>query len=324
AGDQQVLFEGQEAVQRFTLTLPTEALVVDAEFVLSYLSSVELLPSASRLTVEINGNEILALQPRAFSAAQTVSNSLPNGLLRPGLNEVVISLRQNHRVLCTIESVYELWTAVDALRSGLKLRLIESLPAPTLATLDYALSSGLSGSRRLTFISPSSHPDETWLANALNVVQGASRRTYGQLPEFAIIPQSQLKRGEPVASNLLGIARQSLPKGMLAIIGTAEELRDLVPRQILSFVTGPFVGIHDLGRQDGGALLIFSGRDQHEVRQAIDDWTSQRVELPAGRNAITSDLPPAIPVSRTQVIARRSSVTLADLNEPEEELSGLR
>lgn len=324
AGDQQVLFEGQEALQSFTLTLPAEALVADAEFVLSYLSSVELLPSASLLVVEVNGNEILSLQPRAFSTAQKVRVPLPDGLLRPGLNEVVITVRQNHRVLCTIESVYELWTAVDVLHSGLELRLVETLSPPNLASFDFALSSGLSGSRSLTFIALSSHPDEFWLTNAFDVVQGASRRTSGQLPEFAILSHTQLARGEPVASSLLGVDREALPKGMLAVIGTAEELRELLPRQILRFVTGPYLGVHGLGRRDGSALFIFSGRDRREVRQAVEDWMNQRVELPAGRNAITSDLPPAFRSSGSSVVAGRSSVTLADLGIPEQEVSGLR
>src|SRR5690625_3118203 len=87
-GDQQRLFEGQETVRHFTLTLPVEAVVADAEFVLSYLSSVQLLPSASRLEVFLNGSEILSLHPDAFSSPSTMRAQVSDELLRPGRNEV--------------------------------------------------------------------------------------------------------------------------------------------------------------------------------------------------------------------------------------------
>lgn len=323
-GDQQMLFEGQEAVQHFTVTVPVEAVVADVEFVLSYLSSVQLLPSASRLEVFLNGIEVFSFHPDAFSSPKTMRVQVPDGLLRPGRNEVQISLRQNHRVLCTIDSIYELWTAVDALRSGLELRLVEALATPTLATFDHALSSGLSGSRNLTVIAPAGQPDEAWLAKALKVAQGAARRTSGPLPTFSYLSLSELERGEPATSSLLGVRRDALPKGMLALIGTAEELRELLPRQILNSVTGPYLGVHGLGGRNGNALLVFSGRDRQEVEEAVEDWVSQRVELPAGSSAITSELPPAPERLRQPIIAGRSTVDLAQLDVSERQIAGLR
>lgn len=323
-GNQQLLFEGQRTSRRFTVTLPAEATVAEATFVLSYLSSVQVLPSASRLRLTLNGTELLAIPPRAFSAPEVVQVKVPEGLLRPGPNEVSISLRQNHRILCTIDGIYELWTAVDALRSGLQLHLLEALATPTLATFDYALGSGLAGSRRLTFIAPANQPDEAWLGRALAVVQGAARRTSGPLPDFALVSQTELERGEPAAGSLRGIRSDKLPAGMLTVIGTAEELRELLPRQILGLVTGPYLGVHGLGRRDGGALLVLSGRDRHEVEQAIGDWASQRVELPRATSAITSALPPAPRPGGSGYVGGRTTVSLADLNVPEQQVSGLR
>lgn len=324
AGNQQVLFEGQHVTRRFTVTLPAEATVADASFFLAYLSSVQVLPSASQLRLTLNGNELLAIQPRAFSAPEVVEVKVPEGLLRPGPNDVAISVRQNHRILCTIDGIYELWTAIDPIRSGLQLRLFETLATPSLATFDFALGSGLSGSRQLTFIAPSNQPDERWLTTAFDVVQGAARRTLGPLPDFDIVSQSQLERGEPSAGSLRGIRSDRLPSGMLAAIGTAEELGEFLPRQILGLVTGPYLGVHGLGRRDGSALLVFSGRDRHEVQQAVDDWVLQRVELPNAPSAITTALPPAPRRSGPRYIAGRTTVSLADLNVEEQHISGLR
>ncbi len=324
--NREVLLEQQEAERRFTVTLPAEAVVADSRIFIRYLNSIEVLPAASRLDVAVNGRLVASFAPRAVSGAQDIRADLPEGLFRPGPNEVVIRARQNHRVLCSINGIYELWSAVDALASGIEVRLAQPLAPPSLASFDYALASGINGPRRLTLLAPSNSPDEEWVADALELVQGAARRVPGDLPDFQLVSLESLERAGLPATALPVFDRDALPGGMLALFGTANELSGMVPHEIMSFVSGPYVGVHNLGRGDGSAVLIFSGQNREEVSDAIAAWVSQELELPARSNAVISDLSPALerPGPPREPIQGGEAVTLGQLGTPETEVGGLR
>lgn len=321
------LLRGQEDVKRFTITLPAEAVLASGELVLSYQSSIEVLPERSSLSVALNGQSILETAPRATTEPRELRVPLPEGLLRVGPNEIVVSARQNHRLLCSVAGIYELWTAVDTARSGFEISLAEPLGPPSLATLDHALSSGLIEPRRVTFLAPQRVPEEAWLEDSLQVVQGIGRRVGGPLPELTLVAFEELTPAGRPNPLLPALDHEALPPGMLAVVGTASELRSLLPPALLAAVTGPYLGVHGLGRGDGSALLLFSGRDRDELRTAIDAWSNDRIELPARAGVLTTGLPPALPdPSRRppRPIQGGETVTLGQLGVTDTEVWPLR
>jgi len=91
------------------------------QFKLGYVSAVSVMPEASTLTLTIN-DEVIGQTPiKAVQSVRTVTFDVPEGLLRPGFNSVRLSAEQRHRVDCSLEATYELWTQIDPTQTGLLL-----------------------------------------------------------------------------------------------------------------------------------------------------------------------------------------------------------
>lgn len=89
------------------------------QFQLGYLAAVSVMPEASTLTLMINDEVVGETPIRAVGAVKTVIFDIPQNLMRPGFNSVRISTDQRHRVDCSLEATYELWTQIDPTQTGL-------------------------------------------------------------------------------------------------------------------------------------------------------------------------------------------------------------
>ncbi len=83
------------------------------------VSSINLLPERSRMTVTINGTELGQAPLDNFEDPALDAFKLPPGTLAAGRNRVQITFRQSHRIFCGPEASFELWTDLDMTRSGL-------------------------------------------------------------------------------------------------------------------------------------------------------------------------------------------------------------
>jgi hypothetical protein len=89
------------------------------QFQLGYLAAVSVMPEASTLTLMINDEVIGETPIRAVGNVKTVIFDIPPNLMRPGFNSVRISTDQRHRVDCSLDATYELWTQIDPRVTGL-------------------------------------------------------------------------------------------------------------------------------------------------------------------------------------------------------------
>ncbi|MCI4678432.1 cellulose biosynthesis cyclic di-GMP-binding regulatory protein BcsB [Rhodoblastus acidophilus] len=88
-------------------------------FQLGYMSAVSVMPEASKIIVSINDVEIGATRISAFDKVQTVDFDIPPNLVKPGFNAVRIAVDERHRVDCSLEATYELWTQIDPSQTGI-------------------------------------------------------------------------------------------------------------------------------------------------------------------------------------------------------------
>lgn len=88
---------------------------------IGYKSAVSVLPEASTLTAQVNDRTIGTDVIDAPRGLRIVELDLPAGLLRPGFNAIVLSVRQRHRVDCSVVATYELWTRIEPAETGLVL-----------------------------------------------------------------------------------------------------------------------------------------------------------------------------------------------------------
>lgn len=87
-------------------------------FQLGYLSAVSVMPEASQLVVRLNDVEIGRSAIQAPHSVKTLGFDIPPGLAKAGFNALRVSVDQRHRVDCSMQATYELWTQIDPAQTG--------------------------------------------------------------------------------------------------------------------------------------------------------------------------------------------------------------
>lgn len=111
-------FKGETAAKDWAVYIAQEQLRGDVTLRLAYQNAVSVMPEASHLSVEINGVMVGKRAIQSPDGADVVSFDIPSHILVPGYNAVRVVTRQRHRVDCSIDATHELWTDLDAARSG--------------------------------------------------------------------------------------------------------------------------------------------------------------------------------------------------------------
>ena len=110
---------GEDGTLSFPVYVPKANVPALRRFQLTYKAAISVMPEASWLTVEINGKTVGRVPVSAPNKSKVLSFDIPADLLVTGWNAVQVSVSQRHRVDCSINSTYELWTEIDPARSGL-------------------------------------------------------------------------------------------------------------------------------------------------------------------------------------------------------------
>ena len=110
---------GESAELRWPVSLTAAQAGGALRLRIGYKSSVSSLPDASILTVQVNGQLVGTDVIDAPRGLRIVEFEVPAGLAQPGFNAVSISVRQRHRVDCSVAATYELWTRIDPAETGL-------------------------------------------------------------------------------------------------------------------------------------------------------------------------------------------------------------
>ncbi|MEM8551520.1 MAG: cellulose biosynthesis cyclic di-GMP-binding regulatory protein BcsB, partial [Pseudomonadota bacterium] len=91
-------------------------------------SSAPTLPQATSVDAYLNGT-LLGRVRTATNKSETTRLTVPQGLLQAGWNALTFTARHQHRVSCSLDAGYDLWTRIDAASSGFEM-LPSAVPAP--------------------------------------------------------------------------------------------------------------------------------------------------------------------------------------------------
>jgi hypothetical protein len=118
AADRSALFfNGESASNEYPFyALPSE-IAGSAKLMLTLQTAISAAPERSQMRVFVNDQELGTVRLDAGDPHR-VEFSVPSGLIQPGYNAVSILVDQKHRVDCTVDATYELWTQIDPDRSG--------------------------------------------------------------------------------------------------------------------------------------------------------------------------------------------------------------
>lgn len=112
------LLDGEDDVAHFTFHLSGAQAAAGGKLRLAYQNAVSVLPDTSAMDVEVNGKEAGGFAIRSPNGFLEEGLSIPSTLLKPGRNVVRLRARQHHRVDCSLDATYELWTRLDPAKTG--------------------------------------------------------------------------------------------------------------------------------------------------------------------------------------------------------------
>ncbi|SON58085.1 cellulose synthase regulator protein [Hartmannibacter diazotrophicus] len=112
-------FDGESAIVTYPVFLSDAEARSGGDLVLKLESSVAVMPEASRLGITLNGRSVETL-PLGGPEAAAQKVALPAAMLHAGWNTLTLETSQRHRVDCSVEGTYELWTRIDPAASGLR------------------------------------------------------------------------------------------------------------------------------------------------------------------------------------------------------------
>jgi cellulose synthase operon protein B len=289
--------EGEEARETAAVYLTEAEAAAPARLEFSYLNSVVVAPEVSSLLVRINGTQIAATPLAASSAPATIALDVPAGLLRAGANTVDFRATQRHRTDCTIQSTYELWTAMP----GQSVRLAfgdPSLDAVTRLPDLSAVGVDSTGTTTVRLIS----------GNLADPAAATAAVRLAQHLAIALrIPALHIERA--------GALSETAEPGVLdVVLMPAGELPAALAAAQAQAASGPLAAMMTL--PSGAATLLVSGPEWAAIGTAVDAVANA---APAAPDRPRIDL--AIP---HPVMGGASSVSLADLGLETIEFNGRR
>ncbi len=114
-----LLFAGETQKKTVLFVAQAQQTAGEMNLVLNMQSAISSAPEASRLNVAVNDQDLGTVALKS-GEPYALRLQLPPGLVQPGLNAVTFTVDQAHRVDCSLEATYELWTRIDPLTSGIE------------------------------------------------------------------------------------------------------------------------------------------------------------------------------------------------------------
>jgi len=256
---------------RSYLTGPAAASAM--EFRIAYESAASVLPMISQLALRINGVEIGRTGIAAPGDIAPIDFRIPAGVLRPGFNEVAISVDQRHRVDCSPEATYELWTRIDPVRTGF-------------------VNGGNSAVSKLTDLAALNPVSDGSLA--IRVLFDGRLRPQ-RIDQIILAAQAIALSGQFERTSISFGSEPQLSSSVNLIVGTAPEVsRLLAVFGERSEISGPTLLLAPAG-VGAAPALIATGRTDDDIGRAIDQLITiatnhQQASSEPGRSAARTEL----------------------------------
>jgi hypothetical protein len=226
-------------------------------FRVGYLASISVMPEASVLTVWINDRVIGRTRIFAPTGVRTSEFDVPPGLLQYGFNSVRITVEQRHRVDCSLGATYELWTQIDASRTGLvlspqdpgvsDLRDLAAVPADT---------RGIVPIRAVI-------QERTGLGNIENIVRAVQAIALAGRFEQPVVDFGPVETGQ---------------FGINLAIGTVDELSEQFDPARLGTISGPRVMVLPATASDRTAVIV-TGVSAKDVQDALTQLLIEKEQI---------------------------------------------
>lgn len=291
------------------LPLPPGGRLVGAELRLNFVNSRALAIESSRVTVEINGQQLAALPLRNDGETSRVTMPLPVELLKPTGNRLTFTSELRTPGPCTATSVRELWAQADPVNSYLLLTYERGVVPITLSGLEPGAPLVDPGVLQLVTVGSEQRPA---VLQALALAAQGYALRHGARPLRVVHLRLGPQDGPQALSRELRAPIPGVPQGTplaTLVVGTSRELQAALGPGLrggagssLELMANPGTG--------GPPLLVVSGADDTAMLQAAARFADLSSPLPeqaglsfAGQDAMT--VPPMAGMEGGQEVALR-------------------
>lgn len=299
-----LVLPGETARRSWAVYLTAQQAASTASLKLAYQNAIVVAPESSRLKLSINGTRLVDAAVESPDAVSELNAPVPQGLLRPGFNDVTVDVEQRHRTDCTIQSTYELWTQIDSKRTFLTFS--DSVAAQWKGLDDIrAIGVDEKGTTRFSMVVPSlgqsvATAPSIRLAEALAIMSEMPNQTFDL-------------RSTPDAPSGSGQAS--------VIVGPASDISSVLTTLPNGADTAPTTAMVDDPRT-GASTLVVTGPNWQSVNMAVDDIAKQFDQVASSRRASLSTQSwhtPDVPM-----FFGSGKASFSDLGVPTQEFSGRR
>jgi len=293
----QLRFEGETAARTWPIYVTQAEAGARARIHLGFTNAISVMPEVSSLSISVNDVDIAQTPIAAATDPGALDVEVPRGLLTPGYNSVRIAVAQRHRVDCSMEATYELWTQLDPATSGLA---FPGVADPHIEQLDdlAAISPDPSGATTIRLALPEDADAEA-ADNALRAVEAVAIRAGAQRPHVEIVDQVDER------------------PGLFVVAGRRDYL---MQHGFAAFAAGSGKTLAIEGQDAQGRVVVVAiGDDQKQTAEAIDGV------LPARMVEDRHESPPAARALASQFgypVRGALRVPLSELGVRTEEFSG--
>ncbi|MFN7025816.1 MAG: cellulose biosynthesis cyclic di-GMP-binding regulatory protein BcsB [Pseudorhizobium sp.] len=232
---------------------------------LGYQNAIVVAPESSSLMLFINNRLIGQESISAPDGTKSVRWPIPDGLLRPGNNDVELVANQRHRTDCDIRSTYDLWTQIDGAETFLQFGP-DLEPVGSAIEAVNALGTDAQGRTHFQMVVPSIGPMEE-LAPLLHLSQG--------LAVMSGMPNPKFSFQQAMPQQIAG------PGQLTVAVGTAAELADVLPALPPGAEIGPVSGATQT--QGTGPVVVITGPTWAAVTSAVEAFTAPLLRSPVLR-----------------------------------------
>lgn len=324
-----VVLSGERDHQVYTVRLQPELVATRARLVVTYMNSIELMPDGSFMTAWVNGVPVAQAPLIAYDAPLRVRIEFPADLLVPGSNEIEFTVDQVHRIACTIDTTYELWTRIDPEQTYLEIDSQATTSIPTLATLDRALAATRNVDEPLAVMMPGGVVTPAQLGWGAAVTQGYALRIGDDAPIVEAMEVPRLAPETVVPSSELlfpGLDQRGFEHHRTALVGTRDQLTGIIGESIRSAIQGAFLGVYPMEVDRSRYVVVISGLDDVEVSQAAQVFAEPGQALPSRSGILVRDIGPPLPREEGPpvLVQQERTYRLSDLGYATRLFGGLR
>ena len=264
----QLRFEGETSTKVWPIYVTAAQAQTRARVHVAYTNAISVMPEASSLLVSVNDVAVAQASIAAASDPGNVDVELPRGLLEPGFNAVRVTVEQRHRVDCSLEATYELWTQLDPAQSGLSFPGLADQPVTSLDDLA-ALSPDASGAVPIRAVLQQ-NADPAIVDLTMRAIQAVALRGGYARPVVDVSPE-------------IGDS-----PGLAVVVDLSSELRARGFAKYLS-ATAPLM-LTGAGAP-GRSIVVVSGASAAEIAASIEQilppkQVEKRLATPSGARAL--------------------------------------